>query len=119
MPLKAIDLFAGAGGLSLGLMRAGFNVILAVDSWQLAVDSYRRNFQHPAICEDISQLSFDNLLKYADIEAGELDLLVGGPPCQGFSVQRIGVDVDHRNQLVVDFALMIEGTQPRAFLMEN
>jgi DNA (cytosine-5)-methyltransferase 1 len=119
MRLSAIDLFAGAGGLSLGLARAGFDVRVAVDSWQLAVDTHTKNFQHPAIHEDISRLSSERLLEYADIEKGQLDLLAGGPPCQGFSLQRIGPDSDKRNQLVLDFAALVQGTKPRAFLMEN
>jgi DNA (cytosine-5)-methyltransferase 1 len=119
MRLNAIDLFAGAGGLSLGLVRAGFDIRVAIDSWQLAVDTYTKNFQHPAICEDISYLSSGRLLDYAGIPTGRVDLLAGGPPCQGFSLQRIGPDSDKRNQLVLEFATLIQDLKPRAFLMEN
>jgi DNA (cytosine-5)-methyltransferase 1 len=119
MRLTAIDLFAGAGGLSLGLVRAGFDVKVAVDSWQLAVDTYTKNFQHPAICMDLSGLSGEKLLKYAGVSSADLDLLAGGPPCQGFSLQRIGPDTDKRNQLVLDFARLITEAKPRVFLMEN
>jgi DNA (cytosine-5)-methyltransferase 1 len=117
--LRAVDLFAGAGGLSLGLVRAGFNVIAALDKWQLAVDTYTKNFDHSADCMDIGQLQAEDLLNHCQLQRGELDLLAGGPPCQGFSIQRIGNDADDRNQLVLDFARLIAGTQPRAFLMEN
>src|SRR5580698_4257636 len=119
MQLNAIDVFSGAGGLSLGLRRAEFNVMLAVDSWQLAVDTYTKNFEHPAVCADLGHLSPDELLKYIDFLPRQIDLLAGGPPCQGFSVQRIGADVDQRNDLVLRFAIMVAGLRPRAFLMEN
>jgi DNA (cytosine-5)-methyltransferase 1 len=119
MSVNVIDLFAGAGGLSLGLEQAGLQVMLAVDSWQLAVDTYTKNFTHPATCADISALSGHELLDMAAVVPGELDLIVGGPPCQGFSVQRIGQDLDQRNLLVLDFARILIEARPRAFLMEN
>jgi DNA (cytosine-5)-methyltransferase 1 len=117
--LKAVDLFSGAGGLSHGLIKAGFSVLAAFDFWQLAVDTYTKNFEHSADCADISQLQASDLLDYCQLRKGELDLLAGGPPCQGFSIQRIGDDTDDRNQLVLDFARLIDGIRPRAFLMEN
>jgi DNA (cytosine-5)-methyltransferase 1 len=117
--LKAIDLFSGAGGLSLGLVRSGFNVMAAFDVWQLAVDTYTKNFEHASNCADISQLQAGDLLDRCGLKRGELDLLAGGPPCQGFSIQRIGDDIDDRNQLILDFARLINGARPRAFLMEN
>jgi DNA (cytosine-5)-methyltransferase 1 len=117
--LKAVDLFSGAGGLSLGLTHAGYKIVAAFDKWQLAVDTYTKNFDHAADCIDASQLQAGDLLDYCGLQRGELDLLAGGPPCQGFSIQRIGNDSDDRNQLVLDFARLVDGTQPRAFLMEN
>lgn len=119
MTLKAIDLFSGAGGLSLGLESAGFDVLLAVDSWGIAVDSYTKNFGHAALCADLSQLSTDQILEAAGISSGQADLVVGGPPCQGFSVQRIGHDEDDRNQLVLRFGEIVTEARPRAFMMEN
>lgn len=118
-PLTAIDLFAGAGGLSLGLHRAGFDVIAAVDSWQLAVDTYTKNLPHAAICRDLSAVSGDELLDFAGQHNRPIDLVAGGPPCQGFSVQRVGTDVDPRNKLIFDFARLVREIRPRAFLMEN
>ena len=119
MDLTAIDLFCGAGGLSLGLVRADFNVVAALDYWQLAVDTYTKNFEHAGRCADIGNLAAEDLLDYSGFRKGELDLLAGGPPCQGFSVQRIGENADDRNQLVLDFARLVEGISPRAFMMEN
>jgi len=117
--MRAIDLFSGAGGLSLGLVSAGFDVVAAVDNWQLAVDTYTKNFSHAAVCRDIGDLSGVELCKIVGMKPGDIDVVAGGPPCQGFSVQRIGDDFDDRNGLVLDFARMVIEMQPRAFLMEN
>jgi DNA (cytosine-5)-methyltransferase 1 len=117
--LRAIDLFSGAGGLSLGLATAGFDVVAAVDNWQLAVDTYTKNHSHAAISRDVSQLSGAEICEMAGLGQGHVDLLAGGPPCQGFSVQRIGGDYDARNALVLEFARLVAEIQPRAFLMEN
>jgi len=119
MTLRALDLFSGAGGLSLGLTRAGFQVVAAVDSWEPAVASYRQNFAHPAIRADAAGLTKEQLLKDAGLAPDPLDLVVGGPPCQGFSIQRIGPDLDDRNALVLEFARLVGELAPRAFLMEN
>ena len=116
--LKAIDLFSGAGGLSLGLSRAGLEVVGAVDFSTSALGSYRRNFSHVALEADISKLSPAELcarLSFYD----ELDLLAGGPPCQGFSIQRIGEDKDDRNDLILEFARFVKGLRPKVFVMEN
>lgn len=115
----AVDLFCGAGGFSLGLERAGFDVRLAVDSWQLAVDTYARNFRHPVVCGDLSAMSGRKLLRHARAKKGEIDLVVGGPPCQGFSIQRIGPDHDIRNSLVLEYARLLAEIAPRLFVMEN
>lgn len=119
MTLRALDLFSGAGGLSLGLTRAGFQVVAAVDSWEPAVASYRQNFAHPAIRADAAGLTKEQLLEDAGLAPDSLDLVVGGPPCQGFSIQRIGPDLDDRNALVLEFARLVGELAPRAFLMEN
>lgn len=119
MPLTAIDLFAGAGGMSLGLQNAGIKIALAVDNWQLAVDTYTKNFDHFALCRDLSSMSGAEVLHAAGLEGRTPDLVVGGPPCQGFSIQRIGVDIDSRNDLVLEYARLICEMAPRAFIMEN
>lgn len=118
MTLTAIDLFCGAGGFSTGLERAGFQVVGALDSWRPAVDTYRANFDHPIVQADIRTLSTEKFLCEVGF-AGEVDLIVGGPPCQGFSVQRIGLDTDHRNDLIFEFARFVAEIRPRMFLMEN
>ena len=86
---KAIDLFCGCGGLTLGLKQAGFEVIGAVDNDSLAVETYKAN--HPEVYvweEDICALTTLKAKRKLGIKKGELDLLAGCPPCQGFSTMR-------------------------------
>ncbi len=119
MVLTALDLFCGAGGMSLGLARSGFELVGALDSWPVAIDTYTLNFRHPAICAQIEQVSGDELRERLGIGQLEVDLLAGGPPCQGFSIQRVGSDEDARNALILEFARLVTELKPRAFLMEN
>lgn len=118
MSLKAIDLFCGAGGLTRGLTDAGFEIVAAVDAWHPAISSYKANFpSHNAFVEDVLTLTPDVLGRHGT--KGTIDLIAGGPPCQGFSIQRIGGDQDHRNDLVLHFARIVRDVRPRMFLMEN
>lgn len=115
----AVDLFCGAGGFTTGLLRAGFDVVCAVDSWDKAVESYRLNFTHPCLDTDVAELTGKQIRSTAGIGKRDVDLVVGGPPCQGFSIQRIGPDRDNRNNLVLQYARLLEELSPRMFLMEN
>lgn len=117
--LTAIDLFCGAGGFSLGLEKSGFAVLVGVDSWQLALDSYVKNFKHPVLCADLAAVSGVDILRRVGARRGSVDLVVGGPPCQGFSIQRIGADHDLRNSLVLEYARLVGEILPRLFIMEN
>lgn len=122
--LTAVDLFCGAGGLTVGLRRAGFTVLGAVDLAPLAVRAYRANHPDTAVWQgDIRRLDPREMRLALGLEPGDLDLLAGCPPCQGFSTMRTlngGRSVrDRRNSLVmqmVDFALEL---RPRALMMEN
>lgn len=116
---SAIDLFSGAGGLSLGLMSAGFSVMAAVENDAVAAQTYRHNFPHALIEKPIEILDPSAVMAMAGLAPGECDLLAGGPPCQGFSVQRRGGDHDLRNHMVLEFLRFVEGIRPRFFLMEN
>ena len=116
--LTAIDLFCGAGGLSHGLAKAGFHVVGALDSWDAAVSTHRDNFTHPVLEADIRKLSAKDFLLSIGFNE-PIDLDAGGPPCQGFSVQRIGNDHDDRNDLIFEFARFVREIKPRMFLMEN
>ena len=122
--LTAIDLFCGCGGLTIGLRDAGFRVIAAVDIDPLAVQTYRANHRDVAAWEmDIRRLKPADLLERLSLCEGEIDLLAGCPPCQGFSTLRtlngsVRVD-DPRNDLLLDFQRFVEAIRPRAVMMEN
>lgn len=114
----ALDLFCGAGGLSLGLESAGFSIAAAFDSWAPAVRSYRQNFpDHPCFMEDVATLSAERLAELG--LPAEVDLVAGGPPCQGFSIQRIGDDEDARNNLVLDLVRVAAALRAKVFFLEN
>lgn len=124
MPYKVLDFFAGAGGLSEGLRLAGLEVVFAneIDKW--AKITYERN--HPDTifhCCDIADVTpdtiYEDIHKAFDLELDDIDIMAGGPPCQGFSIigQR-NID-DPRNRLFREFLRLVEQIQPKAFIMEN
>jgi len=117
--LTAIDLFCGAGGLSLGLVRAGFSVRAAYDLDPDAVATYRRIVGNHCRPADVSGLTAKEVLRHAQVAEGELSLLAGGPPCQGFSVQRRNGGSDKRNSLPLEFARLVKGVRPAFVLFEN
>lgn len=119
--MKVIESFCGAGGMALGLKRAGFSVELAFDKDPAHVRTYNHNLGQKAKALDASEVSGEELLELAGLSKSELDLFSGGPPCQGFSKQRRGAAhlADPRNRLVLDFARLTQEMRPRAFLFEN
>lgn len=122
MRYTCIDSFSGAGGLSLGLSKAGFEILFSFDIDALSIKTQKLNtkyFNHEAVCADITQLNSKQLMKHLGIKRGELTLFAGGPPCQGFSIQRIGKDSDERNNLVFEFMKKVVDFLPKFFLMEN
>lgn len=122
MTYTCIDAFSGAGGLALGLQRAGLEIIMSFDSDSRCIETQSLNsayFRHSAVKAEIEEMLHGGLRKRTDISPGDLFLLAGGPPCQGFSVQRIGEDHDPRNELVGKFIQLVEETRPLYFLMEN
>lgn len=122
MEFTCIDSFCGAGGLGLGLQRAGFKILFSFDIDQKCIDSIKKNtsyFSHEAEQADIADMLNGNLLKKCNLRRGELFLLAGGPPCQGFSVQRRGEDNDSRNELVLKYGQLINELFPCYFVMEN
>jgi DNA (cytosine-5)-methyltransferase 1 len=123
-----IDLFAGAGGLALGFEQAGFDVLTSVEYDAVHAAVHQFNFpMAEVLCADISKLSAERLLGAARSGAerhgiewdGEVDVIFGGPPCQGFSLIGQRVLEDPRNQLVFHFYRLIAEIQPRYFVMEN
>lgn len=116
-----IELFAGAGGLALGLEQAGFEEIGLIEFDKDAADTLRLNRpEWNVICDDIANISNQNLEEFFSIKKGELDLLSGGAPCQSFSYagKRLGLE-DARGTLFYHYAKFLEQLQPKMFLFEN
>ncbi len=120
MKSTAISLFCGAGGCSLGFKQAGYSILYANDKDSAAVETYRKNSPE-AICsnEDIDSLDFNNVLDEVGLKKGELDILIGGPPCQGFSTAGSRFWDDPRNHLLKSYVTALEVIQPKWFIMEN
>lgn len=118
--LKAISLFAGAGGCSLGFKEAGVEIIAAYDNSDAAVETYNKNFGNRN-CQnvDLSSCNFKTIRKQLGILKGEMDLIIGGPPCQGFTTAGNRFWDDPRNKLVQNYANALECFYPRWFVMEN
>ena len=117
---NVIDLFAGAGGLSLGAARAGFNVAAAVEVETHAIESHIVNFPSTVhIQKDVMTLNGELLLQLAGIQQRELTGIIGGPPCQGFSSIGHGDVNDIRNALFIKFFELIKELQPAFFVAEN
>lgn len=117
-----IDAFCGAGGLALGLQRAGMHILFSFDIDAKCIDTIKSNtkyFKHLAEQADISDMLGNHLLNKCKLKRGDLFLLAGGPPCQGFSVQRRGPDEDPRNALVFKYEHLINELYPMYFVMEN
>lgn len=118
--MNVIDLFCGCGGFSKGFEQAGFNIKLGLDIWEDAIVTYGYNFpEAKTMVGDISELTGDDLLSAANLSAEEVDVIIGGPPCQGFSLSGKRMLDDPRNILYKSFVRMVETIQPKAFVMEN
>lgn len=119
--LKTIELFAGAGGLALGVEKAGFNTIGLIEIDKNACNTLKLNRPNwNVINENIANISSKNLEDFFSIKKGELDLLSGGAPCQAFSYagKRLGLE-DTRGTLFYHYALFLKQLQPKMFLFEN
>ncbi len=122
--LHAVGLFCGAGGLTVGLTQAGFTVVGAVELDELACDTFADN--HPGVRlwrKDIREVTGAEILIALGLGVGQLDLLAGCPPCQGFSTMRTlngRRDVtEPRNDLIREYGRLVSELRPRAVLMEN
>jgi DNA (cytosine-5)-methyltransferase 1 len=115
-----ISTFAGCGGSSLGYSMAGFRELLAVEWNDNAVATFKLNFPDvPVYHGDINKLTVERCLELAGIEPGQLDILDGSPPCQGFSTAGRRKFGDDRNQLFRQFVRLLQGLKPKVFVMEN
>ncbi len=119
--MNTIDLFSGCGGLTLGFAWAGFKSILASDIDENCQKTFATNFpQVPFLCGDLSDFTKDDF--DAIIEEQDVDVIIGGPPCQGFSLankRRNKISEDPRNKLFYQFVKTINWYNPKAFVMEN
>lgn len=120
----AIDLFCGAGGLTCGLKQADFNVLAGIELKEIAAETYLRNHNTTLLLQDdICNLSPFDVTKALGLRSGQLSLLAGCPPCQGFSSLRTrnktsSVD-DHRNDLIFEFLRWVKVFLPKTVMMEN
>ena len=118
---RSLDLFSGCGGLSLGMSIAknthgdSIETACAIDIWEIACKTFEHNLGLKPICEPID----DDLIRRVNQENGPFDIVVGGPPCQGFSTAGKRALDDDRNKLVLAFLRAIEITNPKVFVMEN
>jgi DNA (cytosine-5)-methyltransferase 1 len=113
--MRTVDLFAGCGGLSLGLSQAGIDVIAAYENWKPAIEVYRANFDHPMHELDLSNVeeAIEHVTQYHP------DMIVGGPPCQDFSSAGKRNESGTRADLTLSFAEIVSKSQPSWFVMEN
>lgn len=121
MKPTAIDLFAGAGGFSLGIKQAGFDVRVAVEFDKWAAWTYRSNHKDTIVMEeDIKKITPKRLMDTARAKKGELSMLFGSPPCQGFStISKIRSINNPKSKLMYEFIRMTKGIQAKIFYLEN
>lgn len=118
--LQVLDVFCGAGGLSTGFESAGFTVIAGIDWNEDYLATFDRNHtDSQAIQSNLFEESPTDVLEEYDIDADEVDVIVGGPPCKGFSVAGERDPNDERNTLVDSYLDFVQAVQPRVFVMEN
>ncbi len=112
--MRAVDLFAGCGGLSLGFQKAGHDIVAAFELWDSAVKCYKANFDHPVYQTDISDTEavVDIIRQY------QPDMIIGGPPCQDYSSAGKRIEADRAN-LTDSFAKVVVAIHPPVFVMEN
>ena len=113
-----IDLFSGCGGLSLGFEMAGYKSLLAIDNWQDALDTYKHNNPNArTLCGDLSEINPEDIRREYNID--RVSVIIGGPPCQGFSIAGKRIIDDERNKLYKSFVSFVRCFMPDAFVMEN
>jgi DNA (cytosine-5)-methyltransferase 1 len=118
---KLVDLFSGVGGISSGFHRAGFETVFANEYNKEIGEAYKANFPEAnMMIDDIRNLDFSAIMKKNKIKPGEIDVVAGGPPCQGFSMaNRKRIEQDERNLLFLEFVRAVKSFQPKCFLIEN
>ena len=118
--IKTLDLFCGIGGLTSGLEAAGLKCVLGVDLWPEAGKTFEHNHKNaPFLCADLTKISPENLLKSAGLNFASVDVIVGGPPCQGFSTIGKRLQKDPRNTLWKHYLEIVDHVRPAYVLIEN
>lgn len=112
--MRVVDLFSGCGGLSLGFEKAGFKIIKAFDNWRPAVETYNLNFTHQ--CEKLDLSTEDAIIKISELKP---EIIIGGPPCQDFSIAGKGNHQGDKANLTLSFAKIVSKIKPDIFVMEN
>ena len=116
--MNAIDLFCGAGGLSYGFEKAGVNILLGIDNDAMALKVFEKNHKNAkSICGDITQLHYNDIKEL--IGDTTIDLIIGGPPCQGMSLSGPRKFDDPRNKLYLSYIRFVQEIKPKAFVIEN
>lgn len=117
---NVIDLFCGCGGFSKGFEEAGYKICFGIDMWSDAVVTYQKNFPEAFVWnEDITRVSGKDILDRAGLSRDEADVIIGGPPCQGFSVSGKRMIDDERNILYKSYVQIVSEIRPKVFVMEN
>ncbi len=115
---NVLDLFCGCGGMSLGFEKSGYNVVLGIDIWKDALETYKYNHHESQVLQgDMSTLTGEEVESL--IGTSKVDVIIGGPPCQGFSVAGKRIVDDERNKLYKGFVRLVKYFKPKAFVMEN
>lgn len=115
---NVIDLFCGAGGMSYGFEQAGYQIILGIDNDSKALETFKKNHKNAqAMCRDISQLTAQDI--YKKIGNIPIDVIIGGPPCQGFSLSGPRNFNDPRNSLYLSYMRLVQEINPKVFVIEN
>lgn len=118
--MNVIDLFCGCGGFSKGFEQAGFNIVYGIDNWKDATITYKHNFPTAVVSNiDISELKGEDILKSTGLASTDIDVIIGGPPCQGFSLSGKRMVDDPRNTLYKSFVNIVAELLPSVFVMEN
>jgi len=118
---KVISLFSGAGGMDIGFKQAGFDIAVAVEQDPSCCNTLRLNSPELEVIEgDVSKITTQDILKAAKLKPLEAALVIGGPPCQSFSLagKRMGLN-DDRGKLILEFSRIVHEALPKAFVMEN
>jgi DNA (cytosine-5)-methyltransferase 1 len=118
-PLQVLDLFSGAGGLSVGFRSAGYEIVGGVDFDRNAISTYELNFPTSSAWLEDLETPTDAFQAWVSALNGKVDIIVGGPPCQGFSIAGKRNPDDPRNRLYLKFIEIVEQVQPGAVLIEN